>query len=354
MENKKMLENKEWKKRLKDYLFNDLLKRFVSEKQRLELVNDESMKTWEIMFTHSSYDRSFGKNYESSELLGDASLGSNFILYLSKKYGFQLAPNALTEFKRFYMSKMYQGQFAKMLQMDQYVRTGGIDMSIHIAEDVFESFCGGLMRLLDVMKGNGSVYNFIVYLFKDIEIDFSLVKGPPKTQVKEIFDKLHWGVAAENEYNDSNDMKVVVISLSPEAINDLARYDVEITEETKIIGQATSWTKKGAIPSAYLNALKTLDAMGVNDLWISQRQIAEDMSNPLLSALLTKANIKMSNEGYTSIIFDTVQTNREGKIMQLIGITPSGEQNIIAETPQRIQKLIDGKRQLLEIYLQSK
>lgn len=347
-------ESNNWLSQLKNYLFNDLLKRLVSDDtQRAFLVNNEAMKLWEPIFTHSSYDRTIGKNYESLELLGDRFLDANFVLYLLEKHLYNISASELTEIKRFYMSKIFQAQLARNLQMDRYVRARGVDISTNIAEDIFEAFAGGLIRIGNLLKngvGNILVFNFIVYLFKDIQIDYSVAKGHPKTQVKEIYDKLHWGDVIETVRTGSDNSQIVSISLTPEAIKDLARFGVVITNP--ILAQESSWTKKGAIPNAYFKALKVLNSMGITDLWISQRQIAEDMSNSTLAPLLQRANEKMKKEGYISIIFDTLQTNRAGKIMQLIGITPNGQQTILVETPERIQRVTEGKQQLLNLYLQ--
>lgn len=363
--NLNMNNNSNWEINLKNYLFNDLLKLFVpNETIRSSLVSNEAMEIWKIIFTHSSYDGTIGKNYESYELLGDRFLDANFVLYLLEKYLYKITPFELTEIKRFYMSKVYQAQLGRKLGLVNHIRTSSnIDISIHIVEDIFESFAGGLIKVGMLLKsknekgpslgaGNILVFNFIVYLFKDIDIDFTVAKGHPKSVVKQMFDKLHWGKPIENTYTSENSSQVVSILLTQEAVDDLAKFGVIITN--RVIGQDEAWSKSSALPNAYLQALKTLNNMGITDLWISQRKVAQDMSNPQLAPLFNQANKKMIQQGYTSIIFKISQTTREGKIMQLIGILPDNTQEVLVETTTPVKKERDGKEQLLNLYINKK
>lgn len=353
-----------WSDELKSYLFNYLLKRFIpNDNIRSILINDEAMKIWEIVFTHSSFDRNVGKNYESYETLGDRFLDANFVLYLLEKHAYNISSSEITNFKSFYMSKVFQADISKQLRMDKYVRIGNINVSTHIAEDIFEAFTGGLMKVgmllksktkpnkMDVGAGNILIFNFIVSLFKDIQLDYNVTKGHPKTQVKNIFDKLRWGEAIEQVTKSEDNLQIVSILLTQDAINDLARFGVII--KNPIIGQESSWTKAGAIPNAYLKALNYLNSIGVSELWIAQRKISEDQNNPILRDLLKEAHKKMKQQNFESIVFVSSQTNREGKLMQLIGITPNQQQVILMETPEHVKNQIEGKQQLLNLYLQN-
>lgn len=345
---------------LKGYLRNDVLKTFIpDEKIRDMLTSDKAMAIWNVIFTHESSNPNIGSNYEEDELLGDKILGANFVKYLMKLYKRKLGRAALTELVRYYMSKTYQATMSQQLGLDQWVVMGNIQATTHIAEDVFEAFCSGLDETGDLIKpgfGNLLCYNFIVYMFKDVKIDMNVTKGHPKTQVKEIFDKLEWGGQniPEENVEDAQGNPGVRILLPPVAMKDLRAYQFSVV--SPIIAEVYSTTsKKMASDDAYRAALLKLRNMGITEEWVEQIKARKLAANPILAPLFQKAYARMRNDrrGITDIYFKTVQTRAQGKQMQLIGLTKDEKQVILAETARPVVKAIDGQAELLASYASS-
>jgi len=344
---------------LKSYLQNDVLAKFIPDaKQRELLTSPAAMKVWTIVFTHESANPNIGFNYEEQELLGDNILAANFVKYLIKRYKAKLNRADLTELKRFYMSKTYQATLSQQLGLSQWVTMGNIQATTHIAEDIFEAFCGGLDEVGDLVKtgfGNLRCYNFIVYLFKSVTFDMNVTKGHPKTQVKEIFDKLGWGqIVPEENIQDELGNPGVRLTLPPHAVRDLRAYQFSVA--TPVLAEEISTiSKKVASDNAYYNALLKLRNMGITEEWIEQIRARKLAENPTLAPLFQRAYAKMRNDrrGITDIYFKTSQTRAQGKQMQLIGLTKEETQVVLAETARPVVKAIDGQVELLTSYASS-
>ena len=350
--------NMNWMNSLKNYLSNDILKMLIPvEEVRNKMVTEEAMEIWKVVFTHQSYNINLGNNYEEYELLGDRFLDANFVYYMKKRCRNQISVSDLSEIKRFYMSKTYQSRMSQYLKLDQYVRVGeNIQVNTHIAEDMIESFCGGLIEIADkfLKPGTGNLlcYNLVVELFKNVEIDYSVAKGAPKTQVKEIFDKLSWGKPIERDYTSSNELVKFSIYFTDEAIDYLEKKNIIV--DSNLIASAEGTSKKIASDAAYVHALKNLRNMGITESWIEQQRIKEDYSNKELAPLFPQVQQKFSQHGYQNIYFKTAQTTRMGKIMQLVGVKSNGKEDILVQTPDPIRRNVDGKKYLLNEYINLK
>lgn len=345
--------NNSWLTNLKSYLYDNLLAKFIKEeKYRVNLVNESAMDIWSVVFTHKSFDPNIGRNYEEYELLGDRFLDANFVYYLIKRYKKKVSVFGLTELKRKYMSKVFQSELSNNLGMRKYVRTGNIELSTHISEDIFEAFVGGLVEIADTQIKNGLgnlfCYNFIIYLFNPIKLDFSVTKGHPKTQIKQIFEKLGWGIPKFSDVEGDNNQIITTIYLTDSAARELERYGITIKDN--IIGKASGTSKKISSKSAYENALKYIRKLGITDTWIERVRTRRDLDSKTLGPLLKQVYNKTSSAGYKDIYLYPAQTTRAGVTMQLIGVNEKGKKTVLAETenPENKNK---AKIQVLEKYL---
>ena len=144
----------------------------------------------------------------------------------------------MSELKSKYISKAFQAQVGWKLGFEKWVRIR-VEKTTNIAEDLLESYFGGLLRVADTVfkfgAGYGLTYNMVVKIFEGITIDRALSKGRPKTQMKEIFEKLHWGVPVETfeqgmEYNDVT----ARVSLTKDAVEALGGMGITITDPTPV------------------------------------------------------------------------------------------------------------------------
>jgi hypothetical protein len=180
-----------------------------------------------------------------------------------------------------------------------------------------------------------------------VTLDSSIILGPPKTQVKEIFDKLGWGKVIEDASNNNNEIQAFIY-LTDNAVRDLGSFHIKFYNN--IIGSGYGSTKKTAMNHAYVNALNTLTENGITNEWINKRKIAVDMDNSILSPLIMQTKIKMEKQGYIDFSFDKVKTTSKGSKMQLIGITSDQRKDVLAQTADHVS-LFEGKKQLMESYL---
>src|SRR5581483_909663 len=178
-------EEKQWKEGLREFLRTLLTPAFRKNPQNLDKVlTPEAMKTWEVAFTEKSYNEKLGENYEQLEALGDKALDYVFYQYVLDRFP-NMNEHQLTQLKKNYISKDYQGPLATKWGLVKWIRVLHQHINLDIREDVFESFFGALVRNCTKFIGRGSgenySYNFIVLIFNE-EPDLR-PEEDPKTQV---------------------------------------------------------------------------------------------------------------------------------------------------------------------------
>jgi len=331
-----------WAQQLQDYLYNKILPLAESDStKRIKLVESEPMKIWVIAFTHSSFNPNTDSNYEVLEYLGDQSMAACLAKYLIKRFK-GINQSQLSTFKSHFLDKVRLSQISLELGLSAWVRRREDD-NINIQEDLMESLFGALTKIADeyIQEGLGSIYcyNMIVNLFNRVKADFSLFLGMPKTQVKEIFEKLGWiekgaKPPQTSEKVDQENFKVTVF-LTPEAIAWFKARSTSLTSlpQGKILGRSISG-KKAATINAYDQALKTLKSLGVD--WTIANQIKNhiDFQRPEMAPYLASLNEKTKSLGITGIYFpknDIVkEKGREVKYVQLIGILSNNRKIILS------------------------
>ena len=329
---------------------------------REKMVSDEAMKIWEDAFTHESYNPNIGENYEELELYGDRVMGVNFLKYMLQKYP-KITRSELSELRTNYLAKKFQSDLAQSLGMGNHVRTR-FKKSVHVFEDILESFFGALDRVGDsVFKfgaGMGLAYNMVVDLFKDVDIDWALTKGNPKTQIKEIFEGLGWTnpklkqKPPEDIIEDDNGNVTVTISINSVGMNYLREIGIPIS--TPIIARETDTTKTKASVKAYLEAVKSLDKLGINKEYVAEVKRKRDLDNPELSSLFAAVRNKIIKEGYKDYYLNEyhvkskIPGQKTAKYVQLVAIDSNGRKSILAMTDTPVADVLEGKKQVLIQY----
>ncbi len=333
------------------------------------MLSNKAMDTWAVCFTHESYDPNVGKNYEELELVGDHAMEYNFIKYLYLTIP-GVTRSEMSELKSKYISKSFQAREGKKMGLDKWVKIRGVK-TIHVSEDLLESFFGGLNIIGDkVFKfgaGDGLCYNMITKIFENIQIDRTPVtyiqipgymfwlprrkvtaKGKSKTQIKELFEKLHWGVAVESSQEGPGDTVTATVSLTQEAMGSLRSLNVNVTTPTLAI--ESGQTKKVAFENAYIVALENIRKMGITDDWVQQYRGVKELANPELIPYIVPAQNRLHREGFVGFYFKKTQSVKKGNYIELIGIKPDKMLEVLEITDGPIETDIDGKREVLQKY----
>lgn len=339
-----------WYNGLRNYL-REILKMIVpSEAHREQMVSDKAMKVWVPCFTHESYNPNPGMNYEELEMVGDHAMEYNFIMYLYNTVP-EITRSELSELKSHYVSKAFQAQVGLQLGLEKWVRIR-VEKNTHVFEDLLESFFGGINIVGDKIfkfgAGTGLCYNMIIEIFKDIRIDMAFAKGKPKTQMKETFEKLHWGKPVEYFEEGENRTTIATVALTPEAITTLRGLGVKVTSSTLAIESGAS--KKVAFDKAYEVALDNIRRMGISEEWVQKMRGNRDMDNPELIPYIQPVQKKLQSEGYTAFFMKKAQTTKEGKYIQLIGVKNDNTLVVLAMTDGPRDEW-EGKMEVLKKYI---
>ena len=368
------LEKEQWRTNLWNYL-PQLLNSFLQNTEIInKLLDSEYSQIWNDSFTDKTYD--YLNNYETYEILGDTVLETTFTTYLMDRIKPLIRSGAITEegisnLKMFYMSKTNQSKFSKQLGLINYVHIDpNIKKNMHLAEDLLESFTGALMIVGNNVKiGLGYIlcYNFIVYLFNNIQIDMKYIYGPPKTQIQQMFKGLGWGEApvANHLYNKNNDREEITLTLS---LTDSAkRYLKELNISIpNTFGVGRGGTEKEAEINAYSNGFDTITKYGLTHEWvINQKFIREFNVNntPEYSKYLENLYSKMNEFKYIAVNFNIPKASigSDIKVLQFLGYKSGFQRPELLETTYLIENpdtdkrmnLLQGKLTLLQQYLKS-
>jgi len=295
-----------------------------------QLLSPENLEIWNAAFTHESVNLNASQNYDQFEKLGDAVLKASFINYLLHKYP-NMSSSGLSSLSSHYLSKKSLGKISFNLNLPVYLNTK-ISKDLSSAEDLFESLIGALFWIGNKIKyGSGFILAdaFVFSVFSNVPIDMAITRGPPKTQLKEIFEAMHWGKPVEkwSQTNPSLPGKFT-ISYTPEA---LEFFKEQGARQNSILATAEGGSKTIASDRASVNALKRLEEIGITFQWAEQYKRSVEFSDPKLAPYIPKLEEKASSEGFSNVYFNPVRiTNRE-KIIQLIGEYPGGETKEIGQ-----------------------
>lgn len=181
----------------KEVIVNTLRMGHIKQKYIDLLTDEEGMKLYSQLFTHSSYDPV--KNYEFFEHLGDATANKCIVWYFSRRFPQIFCPEGVKISARLKINYGSRASFSPIADslgfwpfISASVKSRGEDKK-PLLEDTFESFIGGTEYLIDtrirVGAGYSIVYDIIASIFdkKEVSLNFEELKDP-KTRVKETFD----------------------------------------------------------------------------------------------------------------------------------------------------------------------
>lgn len=330
----------DWLKGLQSFIFNDLLSMTgTTVEDRIKLVEADVMPTWQLAFTHITYDRNPQNNYEVIEHFGDAVMDLSFADYLSKKFpGITVAQ--VNNLKVIYLSKKEQSRISFQYGLTKWVRSK-VDVSIHVAEDILEAFFGALFLIGDKKLGPGSgfviSFNLLVNILKPINIQLTWAKIHPKTKLSEIYAKLQWGPLKDymTQYkpdisSDSQTGYTITIRLSEKAFHDLRELGLSLPR-SGIIARGEGKFLDVLEFETVISALQLLESYGITWEWANEISELRHTRLPQIAPYFHEANSKAKKEGYKRIFFPKVEKkitsedNMAYSFIQLIGEKPNSE-----------------------------
>lgn len=368
-------EEQKWLDGLRDYLYNELLpKATVNEKLRKLLVSGDTLTLWMSAFTHESYDPNIGKNYEEFEKLGDSVMKSNFYRFIMARYN-NLNKMQISQLGNYYVSKPVQANLANRFGLVNWLRSGG-QIDTHMAEDILESVFGALMIISDKVSpmGTGYVlcYNLLIELYQSIKIDLVHARDPPKTEVKNIFDKLKFGSVREIWYEGEGKsgfigtggtMEILYPVRIRDFILDNFKFDIVNTVDKShsyVLAQAEGNTKKIASNNVYKNALLNLNKIGLTLKWVEENtsesdyETNDEYKNSELKPYYLKALSKAKENDFTNLYFSKPKKGSSGCYIQLIGEQqPSGFKEVLRSISVCPAITTDIKQEMLTSYANS-
>lgn len=153
------------------------------------------MLIWRLAFTHTSANPDPQGNYDQLEAIGDRMLSAAFKDFSAQKYP-RITDTELNEYNSRYMSEEVQGPMGAALKMASWLIVDPIvDISFKFNEDLFESFCGALTRLADIIKGGLGyvmVRHMIETIFGPINYDERYRYGKSITLITQAYNSQHW------------------------------------------------------------------------------------------------------------------------------------------------------------------
>ena len=306
------------------------------------MTSNENMKHWKRSVSHKTISSVF--NYEKFEKDGDTLLKHVFPKYLRKRNP-NYSEHHITLFNNYYMSKIKQGEFARQMKLNEWLLCEHQNPRFtKIHEDLFEAFFGALETVSDsIAEGLGTIYayNFIVAIFKDIELDpkeardpktvlqqrgtalgLDIVKSDKDGGVKidsssRENDKILYTVYFANGINVASILEQESIIIRPKIVENvgikgspiyLSQVLVDVDDE---VWKRTAWSE----------ALKHCENFGYteeNVEIIKLRKLLEKHKE-----YREKLTVKYNGDGFSLIKFNHLKTSKkesEPKIAILIGI----------------------------------
>lgn len=355
-----------WRNNLKNFLRNEILPKVVNSLAALDkLVSDNAMKIWEVAFTNESFSPNVGENYEELELAGDVNLAAAYVKFMRASYP-NITRSELSEFRTKYLAKGFQSQLSASLGFGYHIRSR-FKTNTHVLEDVLESFFGALDLIADQEfkfgSGAGLVYNMVVELYKDVEVDWTVALGNSKTRIKEYYEGLLWifpkpplKEKVPDEVLENQNGTVTFSILIPE-IGMTYLKSIGKTLKSNVIGRVTDNTKKIAEKKAYDMALQNLNNLGVTDEFLKNFKMSKDLQNIELKSYIDLIQNRLKLERYVNFYLTEHHvgskpgmTQKTSKYIQLIGVDQNGRKEILSMTAEPVADVLQGKKYVLQKY----
>ncbi len=191
----------------------------LNQQSLADFTDEESMVEFSRAFTHKTWSSTF--NYERYEFLGDTIINDAVAHYISTTFPHIQNVAWMTRIKHTLISKKYLAALAHKANFLKFIRYGeGLTSLLKgsyeqaneslnkeylsILEDVFEAFIGALRDIVNkkTVDGIGGIISRrMVHTFldkKNIPVSYDEIFDP-KSRLKEIYDKYHWGFSVRNK-----------------------------------------------------------------------------------------------------------------------------------------------------------
>ena len=271
----------------------------LNEQSLADFTDEESMMEFSRAFTHKTWSASF--NYERYEFLGDTIINDAVAHYISLNFPHIQNVAWMTRIKHTLISKKYLASLAHESRFLDFIRYGK-DLApilkeisykeasdslnkeyLSVLEDVFEAFIGALRDIVNkkTMDGVGGVVSRqMVHSFLDkktIPVAYDEIFDP-KSRLKEIYDKYHWGFSVRNKGANGSFTASMVVSRTPphgQSVVEVFGYPIgsckKIPENRRLLCRTHASGKEVAQQNAAKRALEVLH---------TQYGIREDRSSP--------------------------------------------------------------------------
>ena len=355
-----------WSQGLKQFLRYDILPKIVRSEAALDkLVSPDAMKIWEVAFTNESFNPNVGENYEELELAGDVNLAAAYVKFMRASYPL-ITRSQLSEFRTKYLAKEFQSKLSASLGFGNHIRSH-FRNNTHVLEDVLESFFGALDLIGDQEfkfgAGSGLVYNMVVELYKDVEVDWEVTLGNPKTRVKEFYEGMQWinpkppvSEKVPTEMIENEDGSVTFSILVPQKGLDYLK-SIGIALENNILVTSTENTKKYAEVIAYRLAVRRLEDLGLTDQFLAKFKRSKDLTTQELIPYIEAIKPRLAEEGYVEFYLTEHHVKarpgmkqKTAKYIQLIGVKDDGRKEVLSMTADPVEDVLEGKNFVLEMY----
>lgn len=322
------------------------------------------MLIWILAVTHESYQPDPTSNYDQLEATGDAALKLAFKDFLTHSIP-DIKDSELNEYTSRYMSGEFQIPLGeKMHLIDWVITEPGVTATVKINEDLFESFCGALIRIGDLIKpglGYVLVRSFIGKLFEGFEFDKQLSMGKDTTILEQAYVSQRWGPG--NKFNitqeNVNGEWVTTYELStPEFIKYL-RTEASING-TVFSSNGISVTEKhhskdvskDRAATAFINRL---DNLGVTREILTNkdlRRTTDYRDNEYFRDLVDRAYTKATRSGIVRIYMYEPKNLKENNFFMLLGVNEDGiTAKLETGSYSNIGRKNDAVTNLLEQYI---
>lgn len=334
---------------------NDLLKRYTeirdfvlsvcsnfitNEKvlNALVIENDTTARMlsnfWVPAFTHITANPSNGRNNEVLENVGDSILDGQFSIFLTRRLP-QGSELLYTELGNVYTSNEYLSGICDSLGMAAFLAFRGPPAPTEgMKADLIEAFVGALVMSGNALTdglGSALAYEFVVFLYKDVELDLLKGEGASKTKVEQLFTRFGYN-PPKGEYDRRGNVGVASVYLTAEHINFLQAAQFNFpTSDKLLIGTAQDKDKDKAVAMAFEQALNYLRSKGVTPTWAANLKNDKEMSDPSVKQYLPAAMRRASEGGFVSMYFlaPGKASTSDGFTILLVGVRDDGTRDTL-------------------------
>lgn len=268
------------------------------------LTNYNAMLIWQLAFTHTSANPDPQGNYDQLEAIGDRMLSAAFKDFSAMKYP-RITDTELNEYNSRYMSEEVQAPMGNALKMASWVIVDPIvDVVYKFNEDLFESFCGALTRLADIVKtglGYIMVRHMIENIFGPINYDERYRYGKSITLITQAYNSQHWygpdqSTTLEIETTKMSHEWVASIDITSE------NFVSYLQNERMIRGNSGPHITATGIKASARGSTKEHAKELVADMVVERLQNYGVMPKDLVEKDLRRSYLYRSNEDYRNLV----------------------------------------------------